>query len=102
MDTKILDRLKQTNSFSDDVPNYIISIAKILDNFQGGINTIRSNSTWLSELISQFTDQMRNFDASQKKLDAKFDVILDKVTLLNMPIFIYTYYLILTDNMEKI
>lgn len=45
----------------------------------GGINTVRSNSTWLSELISQLTDQMRNFDAAQKKVEAKFDLLLEKV-----------------------
>ena len=63
----------------DDTPRYVIAIAKILDNYQGGINTIRSNSTWLSELISQLTDQMRNFDAGQKKIEARFDVLMEKV-----------------------
>ena len=63
----------------DQVPRYIVSIAKILDNYQGGINTIRSNSNWLSEIVTQLTDQMRNFDAGQTKLNAKFDLILDKV-----------------------
>ena len=63
----------------DDVPPYVLAIARVLDNFQGGINTIRSNSNWLSELISQLTDQMRNFDAGQKKLEAKFDLLMEKV-----------------------
>ena len=63
----------------EDVPNYVMAISKVLDNYQGGINTIRSNSTWLSEIISQLTDQMRNFDASQKKLEAKCELILEKV-----------------------
>lgn len=63
----------------DDVPKYIPAIARILDNYQGGINTIRSNAIWLSELISQLTDQMRNFDAGQKNLNVKFDLILEKV-----------------------
>lgn len=66
-----------------DVPRYILSIAKILDNYQGGINTIRSNSNWLSELISQLTDQMRNFDAAQKKMEAKFDLLFEKVLYLS-------------------
>lgn len=65
----------------DNVPRYVQAIAKVLDNYQGGINTIRSNATWLAELISQLTDQMRNFDSGQRKLDAKFDLILEKVRL---------------------
>ena len=63
----------------DDVPRYVEAIGKVLDNFQGGINTIRANSNWLSELISQLTDQMRNFDFGQKKLEAKMDLIVEKV-----------------------
>lgn len=63
----------------DDVPRYVKGIAKVLDNFQGGINTIRSNSNWLSELISLLTDQMRNFDCGQKKIESKLDFIVEKV-----------------------
>lgn len=63
----------------EEVPRHVLAIAKILDNYQGGINTIRSNSTWISELISQLTDQMRNFDAGQRKLEAKFDLLMEKV-----------------------
>lgn len=63
----------------DEVPRYVRAIAKVLDNYQGGINTIRSNSIWMSELISQLTDQMRNFHSGQKKIEAKLELILEKV-----------------------
>lgn len=45
----------------------------------GGINSIRSNSNWLSEILHQLTDQMRNFDAGQNKLNAKIDLLFQKV-----------------------
>lgn len=67
----------------DDVPRYVMAIAKVLDNYQGGINSIRSNSNWLSEIITQLTDQMRSFEAAQTKMNAKFDLVLDKVIKLN-------------------
>ena len=67
----------------DDVPRYVMAISRILDNYQGGINTIRSNSALMAELISQLTDQMRNFDAGQKKMESRIEILIDKV-------FIYT------------
>ena len=91
----------------DKVPRYVVAIAKILDNYQGisflffffffslisiylfsgGINTIRSNTNWLSEILTQLTDQMRNFDAAQTKLNAKCDLILEKVWLIYQLVF---------------
>ena len=85
----------------EPVPRYIVAIAKVLDNYQGniffflqfflpvlnkytsiysgGINSVRSNSNWISEILTQLTDHMRNFESGQSKLDAKYNLILEKV-----------------------
>lgn len=47
--------------------------------FSGGINSVRSNSNWMSEIINQLTDQMRNFEPGQSKLHAKLDMLVEKV-----------------------
>ena len=45
----------------------------------GGINSIRSNSNWMSELLNQLSDHMRNFIDGQNKMSAKYEILLEKV-----------------------
>lgn len=69
---------------------YILAISHGLTSiifFIGGINTIRSNTNWISEIVSRLTDEMRNFEASQSHLNAKYDVIIEKVYQTNFFFF---------------